>query len=101
MFPQNLKQFKCSTPNCDGLRFVGSEARQLASSKQPQKSFILADASKPLASLIKTSGKEQLLHIDVLHGPYVFPSDQELTDHVDLWITKIKKPMVLCAQICA
>ena len=56
IFPDNVAEYNCSSPGCNGLRFVGLEYEQ-AFSKVPQKSFILADVGKQLASLLKTSGK--------------------------------------------
>lgn len=57
VFPENLQEYKCSTPGCNGLRFEGPEANQSLHTKLPRKSFIMADVEKQLASLIKVSGK--------------------------------------------
>lgn len=55
-FIENPDEFKCSSRNCDGLRYKGSEAKQLSPNRQPRKSFVIADIQSQLTTLLQTPG---------------------------------------------
>ncbi len=70
IFPSDdWNTFRCSEPNCTGLRYTGSEEKQTAKGRQPQRSFILADTKKQLIDLLQISGKSFVLAVFVcLHS---------------------------------
>jgi hypothetical protein len=55
-FPEDLNQFQCSSPNCDGLRFKGPLSDQLKAGRLPRQSFVFADPEKQLLNLLQSTG---------------------------------------------
>lgn len=52
-FPEDADEFKCSTPECDGLRYKGPQSSQLKSRRQPKCFFILDDMKRQLKAVLE------------------------------------------------
>lgn len=57
LFPDDLEEFVCTSPNCAGLRYLGELSQQKEKGRKPRKVFVLADVSKQLINILQNEGK--------------------------------------------
>jgi hypothetical protein len=56
VFPKDLNIFRCSTTNCEGLRYKGPRSKQNSKERQPRQCFIVADVEKQLTDFLQSPG---------------------------------------------
>lgn len=56
VFPQNKDIFKCETPSCPGLRYMGGDSAQTKGSCQPWLFFLIADVKTQLKYILEQDG---------------------------------------------
>lgn len=57
VFPDDLEEFVCTSPNCDGLRYLGELSQQKEKGRRPRKLFVFADVAKQLINILQNEGK--------------------------------------------
>jgi len=79
VFPDDKDVFRCSTANCEGLRYKGSLSTQRQKGRQPRQCFVMADTKKQLINLLQSPGESSSTETIV-----TFILDFTCTDHNDV-----------------